>query len=415
MAIAVPTRFLSVVALTALLGLIALLQFWVLRRMQPIGQFTKVSPSLAPWLASYARDLHAQARPVDAAHLRRHRYGFVARQTGWKNAVPREPVPLLNADKATNATRQPMTNWSTDTRFYAVPLHAYPKETQFLVDRPDACGPQTKGIFVVITAPSHLQERNHLREMYPPPPELGRIFLLGIPILNSHAYTACHDPGTCSVDEDLKERVMAESSAYKDIVMYNHFDIYQFLSFKVQAGFRWATSRCAHVPFFLKIDDDAFPHYRTITRFMRNVTDAHEGRPELGWYGRRMTWPVMRHAGKNIVRREQYPEDIYPYFASGSRYFMTMDVAAMFRDMAFRLPYLPVEDVWCGLAGHLLGLEITSVVPHPSDTETIPPCDLLFIQGGEPYTQSVLTAWRQCNITEPHTASAAEDRGASSA
>ena len=49
-----------------------------------------------------------------------------------------------------------------------------------------------------------------------------------------------------------------EAAKYKDILQLNFTDTYRNLTLKTLTSFKWIHSKCSHVPFYLKIDDDIY-------------------------------------------------------------------------------------------------------------------------------------------------------------
>ena len=65
--------------------------------------------------------------------------------------------------------------------------------------------------------------------------------------------------GECAdCDTATKTMLKDEAAKYKDILQLNFTDTYRNLTLKTLTSFKWIHSKCSHVPFYLKIDDDIF-------------------------------------------------------------------------------------------------------------------------------------------------------------
>lgn len=334
------------------------------------------SAAASPYhLRSLAR-YGSAALQVPANSLRRYRAGFVRRED--KRVVPHAGVPLFSTQEShIIAPSGSDMNWSTGTRYYIVPQNPFPNTTHFTLDHPEVCAEDAsaavKGIVLVMSATDHFEKRSMLRKEYPPSRAFRRLFLVGVPVVDSTVYTVCLDRGKCTEDTSVRRRLEDEDSKYHDILMTTDFDVYQSLTLKTVAALRWVTWRCPHIPFFYKLDDDVYPNYAAMER---HLDDARRQKRESWWFGTKLTWHAIRYGAKNLATTDYFPGDDLPYYASGTRYFMSMDVAHYFAAMAKRLPLLPIEDAWMGIAGHLLGLTLDEVPWNAG-------CDRLFTESDE--------------------------------
>lgn len=246
-------------------------------------------------------------------------------------------------------------NWSTDTEFAVFSNISIPHEFGFVVDIPNLCASEQVSVLnVVITASQHRPQRDRLRKEFPVPPTWRRVFVTGYPVKFATYLTKCPDRTTCQVDRAALADLLKESLENEDLIILEHFDIYQNLTLKTIAMLRWAISRCAKAKYLLKTDDDLFPNFPALHRIFtcyeqRNQTAAQ-------WLGTKMTYPALRTGSRNIATYEEFPGVHYPYYASGTRYAMSMDVVHAMSAMTERVPLLPIEDVYIGICGHLAGL-----------------------------------------------------------
>lgn len=109
-----------------------------------------------------------------------------------------------------------------------------------------------------------------------------------------------------------------------------------------------------------------------------------------------MTYPALRSGARTIVTFEEFPGPQYPYYASGPRYMMTMDVAQTFSAMTHNVPFLPIEDVYMGIIGHLAGIEVEYSHFDEGATDD---CGHGFVWVHKESLNLTLEHWKSCNRT----------------
>ncbi|XP_063811116.1 beta-1,3-galactosyltransferase 5-like [Pseudophryne corroboree] len=150
-----------------------------------------------------------------------------------------------------------------------------------------------------------------------------------------------------TVDVELDWRVYNEHAVHGDILMGNYMDTYRNLTLKVMHGMKWAAERC-HPQYILKTDDDCFIN----TDYLPSLLGQHS--PGTLLYvgsvfpeGKRVV--IREPTSKWYVAERDYKRDLYPPYASGIGYMLSLDVAMVIIGLAEIVPAIPVEDAYIGI------------------------------------------------------------------
>nr|XP_056714207.1 beta-1,3-galactosyltransferase 5-like [Euleptes europaea] len=157
--------------------------------------------------------------------------------------------------------------------------------------------------------------------------------------------------------------VTAENLLFRDIIQKDFLDTYYNLTLKTLMGLEWVHKFCPQSSFVMKTDSDMFvnTYYLTelllkrnkTTRFFTGVLKMHDG-------------PIRDPGSKWYVSKEEYPENKYPPFCSGTGYVFSADVASHVYIVAKKVRFLKLEDVFVGLC--LAELKIKPEMLHSEPT-----------------------------------------------
>ncbi|XP_078087648.1 beta-1,3-galactosyltransferase 5-like [Mustelus asterias] len=155
-----------------------------------------------------------------------------------------------------------------------------------------------------------------------------------------------------------QEQLLKESSLHKDIIQKNFTDSYYNLTTKVLMGLEWVNRFCPSTSFVVKTDSDMFvnPDYQTELLLGKNRKDFFTGLVMRG-YG-----PVRDRSSQWYISEQEYPQEKYPPFCSGTGYVLSTDVANGVCNVSRIIPYFKLEDVYVGLC--LAELKIDPVEIH---------------------------------------------------
>ena len=202
------------------------------------------------------------------------------------------------------------------------------------------CPPDLTVLILITSAPSHVQQRDAIRSTWckhsakittHSSPNYRCIFLIGQDEFSSS-----------------DQYIQGEMAAYDDILYGTFLDRYRNLTNKVLMGLFWASTHCP-ATFVLKTDDDCFVSVGTLLRFL--PLQAHT---RLLYAG-----AVFKDKEKRIVVREpynkwfvsldDYQNDYYPAYASGTGYLLSRDVWQRLVDQLMYHKPFPNEDAFMGV------------------------------------------------------------------
>ena len=226
-----------------------------------------------------------------------------------------------------------------------------PNNHSFLINPSDICDVADLIILTYIhSAPGNYKKRAIIRATYGSltnytGKNLRLIFVVGKP--NSVAE---------------QEVIEYESFEYGDILQGDFIDSYRNLTYKAMTAFRWVSTHCSNAKYVLKADDDV---YFSITNLIELLEGPRMGSPTeprimcLLWYGMK----VMREQGnKWYVSKEQYGDDEFPPYCSGSAYVMTMKALLLMNKAIPYTRFFWVDDFYVtGLLVHRLHITQDSI------------------------------------------------------
>ncbi|XP_062622187.1 UDP-GalNAc:beta-1,3-N-acetylgalactosaminyltransferase 1-like isoform X2 [Saccostrea cucullata] len=223
------------------------------------------------------------------------------------------------------------------------PLNRHPYK--YILNPSNICQeppPQNNSLFVLIlikSAPDNFHLRQTLRmSMEKNPIEKGYVrivFLMG------------------TSKKELNKNTMVENAMYGDLVQQDFVDSYKNLTIKTVMGYNWAVEYCPNATHILYKDDDFHFNVKNLLKFL----GSHE-HPQSLLVGYRVDKaPVMRHpASPHFVRKEDYPNRIYPPYLAGGAYVVSMDVAQRFVIAFPYVKYITVDDSYIGIVAMKLNI-----------------------------------------------------------
>ncbi|XP_078087475.1 beta-1,3-galactosyltransferase 5-like [Mustelus asterias] len=155
-----------------------------------------------------------------------------------------------------------------------------------------------------------------------------------------------------------QEQLLKESSLHKDIIQKNFTDSYYNLTTKVLMGLEWVNRFCPSTSFVMKTDSDMFvnPDYLTELLLGKNRKNIFTGFVMRGF------GPIRDKNCKWYASEQEYPQNSYPPFCSGTGYVLSTDVANRVLNVSSFIPHFKLEDVYVGLC--LAQLKIDPVEIH---------------------------------------------------
>ena len=210
-----------------------------------------------------------------------------------------------------------------------------PHPFTFTLNNEEMCGPDSgRDVFLLIYVHSALENaarRNLIRATWGDRKlyahrNIRLIFVLGT------------DPSTPA----LTHMLIYESNTYNDIVQSTFIDNYRNLTYKAISALKWVSLYCRNAKFVLKSDDDILVNPFTLMTYLA-VDQPVNGVIICKIYDR---GKVFRDGYQRLVTREEYADEHYPPFCSGSAHLMTTDVVVSIYHTSYTVAFFWPDDVF---------------------------------------------------------------------
>ncbi|XP_040182731.1 beta-1,3-galactosyltransferase 2-like [Rana temporaria] len=248
-----------------------------------------------------------------------------------KNRTSTLPPLITNAPMETRPSKDPQKR-----------VHTY----GYVINEPDKCKDIDPFLILLITVERwQKQARQAIRitwgkEDFLPGVRILRLFLLGKDL-------DWNDEGQRSLVE--------ESQMFHDIILHDYLDTYYNLTTKVINGLNWISTYCPNASYVMKTDSDMFVN----TEHLVYRVLKPDGPPRLNYFtGHLMTngMPIRNLDSKWYVPPEEYPEESYPLFCSGTGYVFSGDLARKIVQVSPNVTWIRLEDAFVGLCLDKLGV-----------------------------------------------------------
>uniref|UniRef100_H3CBA9 Hexosyltransferase n=1 Tax=Tetraodon nigroviridis TaxID=99883 RepID=H3CBA9_TETNG len=176
-------------------------------------------------------------------------------------------------------------------------------------------------------------------------PVLGRVVVL-VFLLGLHSGEAA---------EELQQQLVEESREHGDLVQGDFLDCYKNLTIKTMVMLEWLQAHCSGASYAMKIDSDTFLN---VPNLIRMLADAPTSNYMTGLVAR--NGPVLRDPNsKWYLPAEVYPDPVYPPYALGLGYVLSMDLPPKLLEASRQVRAVYIEDVYLGMCLQFLGLSPT--------------------------------------------------------
>lgn len=238
----------------------------------------------------------------------------------------------------------------------------YPHKYHFIINEEEKCQQQKPFLVLIVpVAPHNLVDRDTIRRTWGKESLiLGKavslFFLLGL---------AADGQG----DGQLQQQLRLESREHGDLLQSDFLDCYRNLTIKTMVMMEWLDNHCSTASYAMKIDSDMFlnvpglvsmlldaPRHQYMTGLVE--TDAEVQRDPISkWY----------------MPQEVLPQPVYPRYALGLGYVVSMDLPRKLVEASRHVRPLYIEDVHLGFCMKYLGIDLSDppkgnyfhVVPVP--------------------------------------------------
>ena len=143
------------------------------------------------------------------------------------------------------------------------------------------------------------------------------------------------------------DAVAMESDRYGDIVVEDFFDSYRNLTHKAIAGLKWTSIYCDHAKLVIKADDDILIDIHALMNYLSSEEVRKYGTRNLIICNQWTRMKVIRDKkSKWYVSKEEYPDDFFSPYCSGSAFVMSMDVVKALHKASYYVPFFWVDDFY---------------------------------------------------------------------
>lgn len=258
-------------------------------------------------------------------------------ETDFGGQHPTQPTP---GNLLVSTTGQPETK---PTEEY-LGVHTIYK---YIINEPDKCKAGDPFLILLITVERWQKEaRQAIRQTWGKEDLLSGVKLLRLFLLGNHTKWT----------KDEKKSLLEESQAYHDIIQQDYLDTYKNLTTKVLMGLNWVATHCPGASYVMKTDSDMFIN----TEYLVNVLLKPDQPPRLNYFTgflMRNARPIRDSNNKWYASPQDYPEDTYPVFCSGTGYVFSADLTSKIVKISLVVRWLHLEDVYIALCLQRLGLQ----------------------------------------------------------
>ena len=208
-----------------------------------------------------------------------------------------------------------------------------PHPFKYLINTKSVCKEKLFVLAYIHTAPDHYKRRMVIRQTWGNPKyytdlKMRIVFVMG------------------KTDrQDIQDALEFEAEQYHDIVQEDFLDSYRNLTYKGIAALKWISNYCPDAKFILKADDDIFVNTFTLFRRLQSLNETGIDNKGLLMC---LVWSRMKvmREGKWKVDIEDFKDDFYPTYCSGSAYTMSTDVAIAMHNISYHIPFFWVDDFY---------------------------------------------------------------------
>lgn len=220
----------------------------------------------------------------------------------------------------------------------------YPHEYHFTTNEPQKCEQEKPFVVLMVqVAPHNRAHRDIIRSTWGSESlVLDKVvklfFLLGIQ--------------TGEDAPQVQEQVLQESAEHRDLIQSDFIDCYKNLTIKTMVMLEWLNSYCSTAAYAMKIDSDMFLNVHNLVKILLDA-------PKTNFMAGLVQYnaAVLRDPGsKWYVPMEVLPEPVYPPYALGMGYILSLDLTTKLTEASRHVKAIYIEDVYLGLCLHHLGI-----------------------------------------------------------
>ena len=259
---------------------------------------------------------------------------------GGRNYFASRSIPGKHRDSVQNgskledklSTQPPVTSTVASSEEPVVNPHNF----KYLINPSMLC--DRKGIRFLIyihSAPINFRKRQLVRQTWG-----------AKAILQQYSMRIVFVMGTVAESQTL-DAVSMESDRYGDIVMEDFFDSYRNLTYKAVAALKWTSIYCDRAKYVLKADDDILIDIHALMDYLNSEEVKGYGNRNLIICNQWTRMKVIRDKkSKWYVSPEEYADDFFSPYCSGSAFVMSADVVKELYKASYYVPFFWVDDFY---------------------------------------------------------------------
>lgn len=145
----------------------------------------------------------------------------------------------------------------------------------------------------------------------------------------------------------LQPQVEKEAELFNDVIQVDIIDDYFNLTYKSIAMLQWFSDYCQNSKAYFKVDDDVYANLENIVQRLKLLTEERFFFCHVFEYAP----PVRNVHSKYYVSKEEYPDDYFPPYCSGTGYVFSSSIVYDLMQKSLESKIFKMEDVFLtGLA-----------------------------------------------------------------
>lgn len=255
----------------------------------------------------------------------------------WTSAIPGSEISIT-------PSALPDEQCAPETTYH-VP---YPCTYHYILDESETCQKDKPFLVLIVpVAPNNREARDAIRttwgsEKMVMDKVVSLFFILGQPRHEGR--------------EECQQKVLQESEKYHDIIQSDFLDSYKNLTIKTMVIMEWLATYCQNATYAMKIDSDMFLNVNVLVNML---LQAPRENYMTGLVAKGAA--VLRNSNsKWYLPKDVFPEDVYPPYALGLGYVLSLDLPSKLIEGAKHVKAVYIEDVFLGLCMRYLGIKLSS-------------------------------------------------------
>ncbi|XP_023188038.1 beta-1,3-galactosyltransferase 1-like isoform X3 [Xiphophorus maculatus] len=155
--------------------------------------------------------------------------------------------------------------------------------------------------------------------------------------------------------EQVHRQLLQESKEHQDLIQGDFVDCYKNLTIKTMVMLEWLNSYCSSAAYAMKIDSDMFLNVPNLVNLLLKAPRTNYMTGLVAHGGRVSRDPKS----KFYVPLDLISEDVYPLYALGLGYILSLDLTKKLIEASRHVKPLYIEDVYLGLCMRHLGIRPT--------------------------------------------------------